>query len=137
MRHGHAEEQSTTGRDFDRALSAQGKQETLVRATKMVAEHLAPQLILASSARRTRETALLIATEVGLPSSALRFDLALYNATARALQAAILAERHEPHILLIAHNPGVSELARLLSGNGDLPYLATAELLTLTLSSSA
>jgi phosphohistidine phosphatase len=103
--------------DHDRPLNARGR-----RAATVVGRHLReagwePELVLCSSATRTRETLELFglpaATDVGIEDR-------LYGATAGALLARL---KRVPDgvasVLVLAHNPGVEDLVRALVDEPD------------------
>jgi phosphohistidine phosphatase len=127
VRHAHAEWPNYSGKDFDRPLTARGNEDALATAHEILAAGLKPGLLLSSTARRTRETASILAQEFGLAANAVRYMDRLYNATAITLEMAAqdAAMRHAS-IVLVGHNPGISELARRLTGDATLPPLPPA-----------
>jgi phosphohistidine phosphatase len=79
---------------------------------------LAPDLVLCSTACRTRET--LARVQGALGGAAIRFEDMLYLAEPAALLA--LLRRMDPaiaHVMIIGHNPGLELLAQDLSTSGD------------------
>jgi phosphohistidine phosphatase SixA len=123
MRHAHAESPGYGGEDFDRPLSAQGLADSAAAAREMRAAGLVPSRIIASPARRTRQTAETVAGELGLPDSALQFVDALYNASIATLWSELQRASGDGLLLLVAHNPGISALARQLSRDtGRQPF---------------
>ena len=99
----------------------------MATARAIVTAGLRPDLLLSSTARRTRETAQILAREIGLAAGAVRFSDRLYNASASALEAAPRMQlRRCTHVMLVAHNPGISEFARRLSGDATLALLPPA-----------
>lgn len=120
VRHAHAEWPNYAGRDFDRPLTARGEAEALQTARAIRAAGHQPGLLLASPARRTRQTARILADEMAIPDDALRFVAALYNAPPATLEAELRrALATSPVVMLVAHNPGISELARELAAEPD------------------
>ncbi len=118
VRHAHAEWPGYAGRDFDRPLTPQGLGDARKTAAAIRNAGHRPALLLTSPARRTRQTAEIIATALGVPDAAIRDVDALYNASRNTLDAELRqALTAAPEVLLVAHNPGISELARALSGN--------------------
>lgn len=115
----HAKSDWTQGqRDHDRTLAPRGAAAAPTVGTYMAEHELVPDRALVSTARRTRETWELVASafreKVGVA-----FDDRLYEANAKALLAAV--RETEPTIkalLLVGHNPGMQELAKLLIGAG-------------------
>jgi phosphohistidine phosphatase len=57
MRHGKAERHAQNGGDFERALADSGRADAAVMGKLLADAGLTPELMLVSSARRTRETA--------------------------------------------------------------------------------
>jgi phosphohistidine phosphatase len=127
VRHAHAEWPAYTGKDFDRPLTERGVEDTLAAAREILAAGLRPDLLLGSTARRAKDTALILARELGLPSGALRFVDRLYNASAATMEMAVQdSAARSKHILLVGHNPGISELARRLTGDATQALLPPA-----------
>ena len=128
VRHAHAEWPEYVGRDFARPLTDRGVKEAHATGLALRAAGVSPRRIIASAARRTEQTARILVGELQLPPSSLQLLESLYNAAAptlaQALQAAV--QQGTP-LLLVAHNPGISELARLMSGNGMLEPFRPAE----------
>jgi phosphohistidine phosphatase len=133
VRHAHAEWPAYTGRDFDRPLTPQGLGDARNTAAAIRDAGHRPALLLTSPARRTRETAEIIATTLGVPDTAIRNVDALYNASRTTLDAELRqALTAAPAVLLVAHNPGISELARTLSGNPAFTGFRPAQWLHIT-----
>lgn len=118
MRHAHADWPSFQGNDFDRPLTPEGEREAKRAGAAIRAAGHAPMLLLASAARRTRQTAEILADELGVPHKGLQFDAVLYNAAAGVLATRLQAALGQASglVLLVAHNPGISQLARQWSG---------------------
>lgn len=118
VRHANAEWPNYVGADFDRPLTPQGLTDAGSTAAAIrEAGHL-PGLLLASPARRTMQTAWVIATALRLPESAVVQVPDLYNAGPGSLDTELRKGfMKAATVMLVAHNPGISELARLLTGN--------------------
>jgi phosphohistidine phosphatase len=105
----------TGGRDFDRPLNADGR----AAATAMgpVVRELAPDLVLCSPARRTRET--LEWLELACP---VQFEDRIYDASVEQLLELVGAVGEEAQrLLLIGHMPGVARLAAAMSESDEGP----------------
>jgi phosphohistidine phosphatase len=127
LRHAHAEDRHPSGRDFERRLDAQGIEEARRSVIRLVAQAGVPMLIVASTAQRTRHTAQLLREAAQLSGDALQFDERLYNAGPADLRAVLRAvDPAITHLVLVGHNPGISELCRLLMGAAP-EGLATAQ----------
>jgi phosphohistidine phosphatase len=103
--------------DRDRPLNARGH-----RAGRLLTAHFAreapPDLVLCSSARRTRETFDHIAGAYAAPPPVLMED-GLYLGGAQAIMRRIEAVPDSVETLLvIGHNPGLHELAAALARHG-------------------
>lgn len=113
--------------DHDRPLNQRGR-----HARRLVAQHLRAaavdvDLVLCSTARRTRETwdgvraGLLREPEV-------RFERRIYEATATALLELVRSvEPDRRTVMVIGHNPGLGELTATLLGDGDPDAIARLE----------
>jgi phosphohistidine phosphatase len=124
--------------DEQRPLAPRGR-----RDAKRVAKHLVqlgiePELVLCSSAQRTRETLELVRPALGATTSVV-LEGELYAATADQLVERLHAVPDGvASVLLIGHNPGLQDLALLLASAGaELARLEakfpTAALATLAL----
>lgn len=104
--------------DFDRPLNERG-----LLAAPLIARHLAesgllPDLVLCSAAQRTRETLALMLPGLSRDAT-LRIESGLYEADAAALLNRLKRiEAAVDCVLVIAHNPGLEDLAALICGGG-------------------
>jgi phosphohistidine phosphatase len=127
VRHAHAEWPNYSGKDFDRPLTARGEEDALATAREILAAGLKPDVLLSSTARRARETALIVARELGLAAGSLRFADRLYNASADTLEMAVQdTAARSRHVMLVGHNPGISDFARRLTSDTTLALLPPA-----------
>lgn len=128
VRHAHAEWPQFAGRDFERPLTQRGVDDARAAGAAMRDANLEPGLILASPARRTRQTAEILCQQLQLPAQTLCFIDALYNAGPAMLEAELRkAQGDHKFMMLVAHNPGVSELARRLAKDPLVPPFAPAQ----------
>jgi len=109
--------------DFERPLAKRGQKAAPRMGAEIEALGLRPDLILCSSALRTRETLdLVLETWSGGPPP-VDYDEAIYMASPTELIAELrklAANSPAPRrVLMVGHNPGLEELAGLLSGFGD------------------
>jgi phosphohistidine phosphatase len=116
------------------------------RDAKRIAKHLvrfeiAPELVLCSSAERTRQTLELMRPALGA-TSRVSVEAELYGASADELLERIRAVREAvASVLVIGHNPGLQDLALVLASAGaELGRLEakfpTAALATLTIANT-
>jgi phosphohistidine phosphatase len=105
-------------KDFDRPLAARGREAAVRMGAYMAQQGLTPDLILASSAVRARQTLELVRPHLGNPTT--QFADALYLATPAALLQRLRKLGADAEtVLLIGHNPGLHSLAVTLSGSGE------------------
>ena len=108
LRHAKAAANSDTGEDFDRPLAARGREDAPVVGKALAAAGADPQLVLVSSAKRTREMWALVAPS--FPAAKVEFRDELYLGEAELLFKAA-EEVGVERVMVIAHNPGLHELA--------------------------
>ncbi|MEO7775647.1 MAG: histidine phosphatase family protein [Steroidobacteraceae bacterium] len=133
MRHANADWTNYNGSDFSRPLTTRGLLEAAATGKKLLEAGLVPDLVIASSAQRTRQTAQLLCDALESTRTRITFEPRLYNATESQLLLVIreVSGAHA-HLLLVAHNPGVSELSSLLGGGAPI-RLGTGEYFSLQL----
>lgn len=141
LRHGKSEWHQQGREDIERMLTDDGRQESASVARWLVANDLQPDHVLASTAVRTRQTYELICS--GLDHAPLVSVLdELYLAAPSTLLAHIEAIPDTTDIaMMVGHNPGLEELARMLAGpdpdpdsmRGLMLGIPTAGLAVLTL----
>jgi phosphohistidine phosphatase len=115
LRHAEAEALRPPLTDFERALTAQGRGQALAAAERLLQLRLRPDLLLCSPAARACATAEIVAQRLQCPQ-AVRYQPPLYQAGAAALLTALQHCEPGAHTLLVvAHNPGLSELVQQLA----------------------
>ena len=120
LRHAKSEKAEPGASDRERRLNARGRSDAAAIGGYLERHRLVPDLVLVSSAQRTRETWERLAAALSRPPRA-RFEDRLYNAGADAIVA--LAKETAPAVpalMLIGHNPGLHDSARLLIASGDV-----------------
>ncbi len=116
VRHAHADWPGFNGCDFDRPLTPQGEADAAATAQAIHAAGNIPARLLVSPALRTRQTAAIIARTLGLDEASITLVESLYNGSADTLEAELHRNSGAAGgmLMLVAHNPGISELARRL-----------------------
>jgi phosphohistidine phosphatase len=132
MRHANAEWHGADIPDFDRPLNRKGSSEAEAMGRHLRLLELKPTLLLTSSARRAQQTSEIVARELGLAGGRIRSEGSLYLAAAQTLLSVVNATGPRiPHLMIIGHNPGISEVSNLLAPSEDLGGLGTGALHTL------
>ena len=103
--------------DRDRPLNKRGERDAPMMGQRLLKKETRPSLILTSPAKRARQTARLIAGEIGYPLEFLQTEHELYLADPGTMLAIIAQQDNAFNdIVLCAHNPGITDLANRLSG---------------------
>ena len=119
LRHAKTERDAPSGKDQDRRLDERGRLDSVEIGRWLALEDYHPDLVLVSTATRTQETwDLLRAT---MPTARARHLPELYGADPSELLRTVHgASKADPQCLMIlAHNPGLHELALALVAGGD------------------
>lgn len=111
--------------DFDRPLNERGRRAAPIMGQMLASMKFAPDVVLCSPAKRTRETLEAIASDIASAKPIVRFDDPLYLATPDTMLDCLRrAGADAKRILLIGHNPGLHALAAALARSGDAAQLA-------------
>jgi phosphohistidine phosphatase len=133
VRHAHAAVKNAHTSDFERPLSRKGTAEAEALARHLLDLKLIPQLLIASLAQRAKQTAEILARELKLISNNLKFEERLYLAPAQEILPLVRSIGPKvPHLMIVGHNPGLSDLAKLLAPQTLSGELATASACDLT-----
>lgn len=125
MRHAKSDWSDPTLTDHDRPLNGRGVRDAPRMAARLAKTGFQPDLILASTAVRASMTADALGAALGVPITPVPN---LYGASARTLISHAVG--HEAgSIVLVAHDPGMSDLAAELSGGG-ITHMPTAAVAT-------
>jgi phosphohistidine phosphatase len=138
VRHANAAWKNSQTSDFDRPLTRRGQAEAEALARHLLGQKLVPDLLIASPALRAKQTAETLVREMQLPANATKYEERLYLAhPADLLRTARSPGPHVQHLMIVGHNPGMSELARLLAPQTELAELATATACTMLFDAGA
>jgi phosphohistidine phosphatase len=119
-RHAAAEDASAAPNDFDRAVTLKGRKRAVEVARVLLAEKETPDIIVASPLVRAVQTAEIIASVTNPPEGvAVRQELAPGNTAFPLLQE--LGRAGTRGVMLVGHEPGLSELMIALLGDGAWP----------------
>jgi len=133
MRHGNAKWKNPEVSDFERPLNRRGTGECEAMARRLIELALVPTLILTSPSTRTRQTADIVARELGLSSRHVRSEESLYLARAEDILKIIHATGPRvPHLMIVGHNPGISKAATDLGVKYDGEDIETGGICSLT-----
>ena len=124
LRHAKAARAEPESGDIDRALTNRGRRNADAAGQFLAAAKLAPDVIVCSSAARTRETLELLLPYL-LPAPKVSYSDGLYLAGPLTLLKALHdAPKPTSHLMLIGHNPGLHALALDLVAEGPQDRIA-------------
>ena len=119
VRHADAEADGPEG-DISRPLTAQGWADAAQAGLYLRASGLIPDFAVSSPARRARETLEAILRALREVPSSCEFNDVLYSGDAETLLEAVThTSSAVKTLLMIGHNPGISQFARLLAKAGS------------------
>jgi phosphohistidine phosphatase len=132
LRHATADTRDPRVADFDRPLNRKGVSESTAMAKRLFERELIPEFVLTSPAVRAQQTTEIFVRELEIPLRKLRRDERLYLAQPDDILEAIRTTGPRiTHLMVVGHNPGLTELARRLTPAGDLEELPTAAICTM------
>lgn len=103
--------------DFDRPLKKRGKHSADKVGQWLAEQHISPDCIVSSPAKRTMQTAKRVIKRAGINPARIRANKKIYLAELPDLLDALSEiPREAKLVLLVGHNPGVDELLEYLAG---------------------
>ncbi|MBB5397658.1 histidine phosphatase family protein [Mucilaginibacter sp. AK015] len=114
IRHAKATHESGYA-DFERPLTDKGFKQCELMASRLIADGIRPEIMVASPALRTLSTANVFTQEMGLPQSLTNKNI--YDSSESTLLNVIYNLPQEfGFIALVGHNPGISQVLYYLTG---------------------
>ena len=102
--------------DHNRPLNKRGKRDTPLMGELLKNEHLIPEFIISSDAKRAHSTAKIVAKASGYKEEIV-FNQSLYAAGPAAYIDVLRDLSNEyTRVLMVGHNPGLEELVSMLTG---------------------
>lgn len=136
IRHAKSDWNDAAQADHDRTLNDRGRRNAPIVGRFIGRTYLGlngvpallpkPDILLSSTAVRAATTAQLMQPELSVEEAALRFDRRAYLADPRTLLQ-IVREFDDTwkHVVIFAHNPGISDFANRLLKMGDIEDMPT------------
>lgn len=126
IRHAKSSWNNPLHSDFDRPLNERGNHDAPLMGKKLKLLNIIPDLIVASSAKRTRQTAKLIAEKVGYHVDDIKWEEKLYHCIPSVFDEVIYGIGDEVKtLIIIAHNPGITEYVNSLSPKFTIDHMPT------------
>ena len=128
IRHGKAQTRDPDNiPDEERTLEERGRKDSL-RMGKFYAG-MVPDLIVSSPAKRAIETATLFAEGAGY-NEIIKEDEKIYKTLSANDLLKVLREQEGDHVLIVGHNPPISDLVPLLDGQENQPVIGKLDMVT-------
>ena len=135
LRHAKSSWKDTSLDDFDRPLNRRGKKDAPIMADKLSMRKIKIDLIISSPAKRTTETVKIFANILGYHSEII-FNGKLYEASYNEILEVInLIDDKYQNVLLVCHNPGITDLANYIS-NYFIENISTSGIVGLSTNNS-
>lgn len=120
IRHSKAENRDHAISDINRPLTEEGRAESYKMADLLLNSGIRPDLILSSSATRAVQTAEIFSKVLETDPVNLNLSRKLYYCSAKTMLDHIVGlPNNIKCLLVVAHNPGISDLARGLSSGKE------------------
>jgi phosphohistidine phosphatase len=129
MRHAKSSWDNPDISDFDRPLNQRGLQAAPFMGNQIYKNGLIPDLIVSSTAKRAKQTAILVRESAGVETK-ITFEDKIYEASPTTLLYVVaeLSDKHES-VMLVGHNPGMEGFIRILTGEiHQMPTAALAQI---------
>jgi phosphohistidine phosphatase len=112
--------------DHERVLSERGERDAPKMGKRLAIRKVRPSLIISSTAARARRTASLIAEALKYPVEFLQSEKDLYLSTPEAIIELVAGQEDNfSDLMVVAHNPGLTDLANQLLPALQLDNLPT------------
>lgn len=131
MRHAKSSWDDPDLKDFERPLNARGMRDIPLMAERFRQRHDGIDCIICSPAIRAKTTAHQFAEQLGFPEDDIISNPELYFAgTGMFLKAAASADEGCDSLLLVGHNPAITEFANAMAGTriDNIPTCGLVEL---------
>lgn len=120
LRHSKADRPARTA-DIDRPLTARGHADAAAAGAWLLRRRLVPDAVICSPAKRTRQTWHGVALALGGCAPTISYEAPLYHGGPDELLNAVRAVADDATtVLVIGHNPAISQLSVLLDPNAAL-----------------
>jgi phosphohistidine phosphatase len=115
IRHAKSDWSDESKSDFERGLNKRGKKAIFIMADALKEKQVMPDLILCSTAKRTKLTAKGLAKEIGYAGE-IKYTDTLYMAEPETILTLIqnIDDKHNT-LFIVGHNPETTELSNIMT----------------------
>lgn len=116
IRHSYAEEPNGN-QDKERSLTLEGQSTVRALGRYLINQKFNPDVILCSSAERTRETAINLVEELEMSEQTITYSSTIYEASVRELLEIVNnIKEGNKEVVIIGHNPTITFFGEFLTG---------------------
>lgn len=131
LRHAKTETAHSGQDDWNRELEPRGRKDAPEMAHRLRERKLKPDRIITSPAVRALTTANIFAKELHVAPAKVVQDERLYLATPKVLLEVVRElGGTDSHLLIVGHNPGLTEFADRICGERDIDNMPTCAIYT-------
>ena len=128
VRHAEAAEKLNNQPDKERELTTSGKKDAAQIGAYLNREKFLPDIIISSDAKRAKQTAQIIASQLQVDAKKMIYDSLLYEVSGTRVfleQTNTIPDRFET-VMLVGHNPIISAMAEFFTheSKGNMPPAA-------------
>jgi len=126
IRHAKSSWSNPLQSDFERPLNDRGERDAPVMGARLKKLGIMPDLVISSTAKRTRQTAKIIAKETGYDTEQIKWEEKLYHCIPAVFEEVIYGvDDAVKTIFIVAHNPGITEFVNELSRDFNIDNMPT------------
>ena len=116
IRHAKSSWSNSLQSDFERPLNSRGEQDAPEMGERLKKLKLIPDLIIASTAKRAKQTAKKIAKAIGYDEDKIQWEEKLYHCTPVVFEELIYEiSDNIKTVFIVAHNPGITSFVNDLA----------------------
>jgi phosphohistidine phosphatase len=129
LRHGKSSWKNSTLADHERPLKARGRRDAPKMGRWLAQKTLVPDLMISSTARRARQTAVAVASAAGYEGE-IQYAASLYETDASGVFELVREiEGSAQRVLIVSHQPELQAVIEVLAGKeAKMPTCALAHL---------
>lgn len=112
--------------DFERPLNDRGEQDAPMMGERLKKMNIIPDLLIASTAKRAKQTAKKIAKAIGYDEDKIQWEEKLYHCIPQVFEEVLYEiDDNVRSVFIVAHNPGITDFVDQLSPDFSLDSMPT------------
>lgn len=112
--------------DFERPLNDRGEHDAPMMGERLKTQKVIPDLIIASPAKRARQTAKKVAKAIGYDESNIQWVAKLYHCIPQVFEEVLYEVSDDVKtVFIVGHNPGITQFVNELSAEFSIDNMPT------------